>query len=232
MFISHMAQSQWKGGSGVFQGPWQALNPRTKGMNIVLTSLWCFNDLPNMLAFNFFFILYTQAFTVLKFGPLMTILGCFWASSTALCMAQKREPTQHCHLMSLAVQAICSGSWHSHLCEVSQVHRAHLSGMTMDDNEQLRVSRGPQTSWVDGATPKTLLSRAHYLFWENMEQNLNTDFWCREKLEVLKMLESLFQMWPALKAHANLLDLDSFNFLVDVEFVELVTVVHADSGTT
>lgn len=27
--------------------------------------------------FNFFFILYTQAFTVLKFGPLMTILGCF-----------------------------------------------------------------------------------------------------------------------------------------------------------
>lgn len=39
-------------------------------------------------------------------------------------------------------------------------------------------------------------------------------------------------MWPVLKAHANLLDLYSFNFLVDVEFVELGTVVHADSGTT
>lgn len=39
-------------------------------------------------------------------------------------------------------------------------------------------------------------------------------------------------MWPVLKAHANLLDLYSFNFLVDAEFVELGTVVHADSGTT
>lgn len=45
------------------------------------------------------------------------------------------------------------------------------------------------------------------------------------------MLGSLFQMWPALKAHANMLDLYSFNFLVDAEFVELVTVVHANSGT-
>lgn len=103
MFISHTAQRQWKGGSGIFQGPWQALNPRPKGMNIVLTPLWCFNDLPTMLTFSFFFISGTQAFTVLKFGPLMTALGCFCASSTALCGAQKREPTQHCH-MSLAVQ--------------------------------------------------------------------------------------------------------------------------------
>lgn len=104
MFISHTAQSQWKGGSGIFQGPWQALNPRSKGMNIILTHLWCFNDLPTMLAFSFFFISGTQAFTV-------TILGCFWASWTALCGAQNREPAPHCHLMSLAMQAICSGSW-------------------------------------------------------------------------------------------------------------------------
>lgn len=111
MFISHTAQSQWKEGSGIFQGPWQALNPRPKGMNIVLTPLWCFNDLPTMLAFSFFFISGTQAFRVLNFGPLVTILGCFWASSTALCGAQNREPAPHCYFMSLAVQAICSGSW-------------------------------------------------------------------------------------------------------------------------
>lgn len=184
-----------------------------------------------MLAFSFFSISGTWAFIASKFRPLRTILGWFWAAAAA-CAGHRREPTQHCHLMSLAVQGICSGSWHSHLCEVLQVHRAHLPGVTMDDNEQLRVSRGPQTSWVDGATPKTLLTRAHYLFWENTEQNLSTELWHREKLEVLKMLESLFQMWPVLKAHKNMLDLYGFNFLVDVEFVELVTVVHTDSGTT